>query len=68
MAKKADKIIERERAYWKGQLVTVLEKGKRKSTIRTGFGYVTEDVPNKELDFNVEDDKATLRYEPPNAV
>jgi hypothetical protein len=36
------------------------------SGFRLVEGRVRLRPPNKELDFNVEDDKATLRYEPPN--
>jgi hypothetical protein len=60
-----DKITVRSRAYYEGELVTVLDKGKRKSTIRTSRGFPIEGVPNKDLDFDVEEDKATLRFEPP---
>jgi hypothetical protein len=59
----ARKTVERERAYYNGQLVTILEKGRRTSKVRTVYGFVEEDVLNKELDFNVEDDQATLIFE-----
>lgn len=62
---KNDKIVERQRAYWSGQLVTVLHKGKRSSTVRTAHGFVKEGVFNKELDFNVPEEDATLRFEQP---
>ena len=64
---RTDKVVERPRAYFEGELVTVLEKGRRSSTIRTAHGFVRESVPNKELDFEVEEEKAKLRFEPPTS-
>jgi hypothetical protein len=40
--------VERERAEYEGELVTVLERGRRTSTIRTTTGFV-KDVPTKQL-------------------
>lgn len=40
--------VERERVEHKGELVTVLNRGRRTSTIRTAGGFV-RDVPSKEL-------------------
>lgn len=57
--------IERQRAYYGGELVTVIERGKIKSTVRTSRGFVIENVRNKDLDFKVEDELAKLRFESP---
>jgi hypothetical protein len=59
----ARKTVERERAYYNGQLVTILKRIRRNCQVRTAHGYVLDDVPVKELDFNVEDDQATLIFE-----
>jgi hypothetical protein len=40
--------VQRERAELDGELVTVLERGRRTSTIRTAAGFV-KDVPTKQL-------------------
>lgn len=64
---RSDKVIERPRAYYQGELVTVIEKGKLKSTIRTAHGFLIESVRNKELDFKVDEEQATLRYEAPTS-
>jgi hypothetical protein len=40
--------VERERAELDGELVTVLVRGRRTSTIRTSTGFV-KDVPTKAL-------------------
>jgi hypothetical protein len=68
---RGDKTIERPRAYFtgthetipRGELVTLLRRGKIKSTVRArGFEH---DVKTKDLDFNVDNEHATLRFEPP---
>jgi hypothetical protein len=41
--------VERERMEHKGELVTVIERGPRKTTVRTATGYIRQ-VPTRELD------------------
>jgi hypothetical protein len=50
------KQVTRERMLWRDGVVTVLEKGMRRSTIRDKSGYVVENVLNKELEELRDDD------------
>lgn len=75
MAKK----VTRQRAWWTpdgerdAQLVTILERGRRKSRIRTAHGFVKDGIPNKELDRLERDDpeepsEASFTFETPGAA
>lgn len=55
--------VERERATYEGQLVTVIKRGKVSSEIRNGFGFAQK-VPTKKLG-KVEGDAAKLTFEEP---
>jgi hypothetical protein len=67
MPRKQDKTIERERAYYQGELVTVLHRGKVKSTIRTSHGFEVEGIKTRDLDFkSVPEELKVLRFEAPS--
>lgn len=56
----ADQII-RDRATYKGETVTVIERGKLKTTIRNQFGFI-EQVKTKDLG-KLDGDVAKLKFE-----
>jgi hypothetical protein len=55
--------VERERAMYEGQLVTVIKRGKQTTEIRNAFGFA-EKVKTKKLG-KVDGDAAKLTFEEP---